>query len=174
MISFSICYKAGLMVLNPFNFACQGFPHKLGWQRIHLQCRIPQLDPWVRKICWRRKGQATHSRILGLLRGSAGKQSARNAGDLGSTPGLGRSPGEGKGYPLQYSGLENPVDCIVHGVTKSRSRLSDFHFLCLSGKRLIPPSSGRSCWVLHSWLCILLFQRFKYAMPFPSVLKSFC
>ena len=51
--------------------------------------------------------------------GSAGKESACNAGDLGSIPGLGRSPGEGKGYPLKYSGLENSMDCIVHGVTKS-------------------------------------------------------
>ena len=49
-------------------------------------------------------------------------------GDLGLIPGLGRSPGEGKGYPLQYSGLENSMDCIVHGVAKSRTRLSDFHF----------------------------------------------
>ena len=48
-------------------------------------------------------------------------------GDLGSIPGLERSPGEGKGYPLQYSGLENSMDCIVHGVTKSRTRLSEFH-----------------------------------------------
>ena len=46
---------------------------------------------------------------------SAGKESACNAGDLGSIPGLGRSPGEGKGYPLQYSGLENSMDCIDHG-----------------------------------------------------------
>ena len=60
--------------------------------------------------------------------GSAGKKSARNAGDLGSIPGLGRFPGGGKGYPLQYSGLENSMDCIVHGVTKSRTRLTDFHF----------------------------------------------
>ena len=60
--------------------------------------------------------------------GSAGKESACNAGDLGSIPGLGRSPGEGKGYPLQYSGLENSMDCIVHGVTKSWTWLSDFHF----------------------------------------------
>ena len=59
---------------------------------------------------------------------SAGKESTCNAGDLGSIPGLGRSPGEGKGYPLQYSGLENSMDCIVHGVTKSWTRLSDFHF----------------------------------------------
>ena len=43
-------------------------------------------------------------------------------------PGLGRSPGEGKGYPLQYSGLENSMDCIVYGVAKSWTRLSDFHF----------------------------------------------
>ena len=49
-------------------------------------------------------------------------------GDLGSIPGLGRSPGEGKGYPFQYSGLENSMDHIVHGVTKSRTGLSDFHF----------------------------------------------
>ena len=47
---------------------------------------------------------------------------------LGSIPGLGRSPGKGKGYPLQYSGLENSMDWIVHGVAKSRTRLSDFQF----------------------------------------------
>ena len=51
-----------------------------------------------------------------------------NMGDLGAIPGLGRSHGEGKGYPLQYSGLENSMDCVVHGVTKGRMRLSDFHF----------------------------------------------
>ena len=56
------------------------------------------------------------------------KESARNAGDLGSIPGLGRSPGEGKGYPLQYSGLENSMGCIVHGVAESQTRLSNFHF----------------------------------------------
>ena len=50
-------------------------------------------------------------------------------GDLGLIPGLGRSPQEGKGYPLQYSGLENSMDCIVHGVTKNQTRLSDFHSL---------------------------------------------
>ena len=59
--------------------------------------------------------------------GSTGKESASNMGGLGSIPGLGRSPGEGKGYPLQCSGLENFMDYIVHGVTKSRTRLNDFH-----------------------------------------------
>ena len=66
---------------------------------------------------------------MGFLCGSDGKESACNAGDLGSIPGLGRSPGEGKGYPLQYSGLENSMDYSVHGVTKSQTWLSDFHFI---------------------------------------------
>ena len=65
---------------------------------------------------------------LGFPGGSAGKESACNAGDLGSIPGLGRSPGEGHSYPLQYSGLENSMDCIVLGVAKSQTRLSDFYF----------------------------------------------
>ena len=56
---------------------------------------------------------------LGFLGGSAGQESACNAGDLGSIPGLGRSPGEGSSYLLQYSGLENPRDYTVHGVAKS-------------------------------------------------------
>ena len=59
---------------------------------------------------------------------SAGKESACNAGDPGLIPGLGRSPGEGKVYPFQYSGLENSMDCVVHGVTNSQTRLSEFHF----------------------------------------------
>ena len=67
---------------------------------------------------------------IGFPCGSAGQESACNVGDLGSTPGLGRSPGEGKAYPLQYSGLENSMDCIVQGVTKSWLQLSDFHFTC--------------------------------------------
>ena len=58
---------------------------------------------------------------LGFPGGSAGKESACNMGELGSIPGLGRFPGEGKGYPLQYSGLENSMDCIVHGVAKSQT-----------------------------------------------------
>ena len=59
---------------------------------------------------------------------SAGKESPCNVGDLGSIPGLGRCPGDGKGSPLQYSGLENSPDCRVHAVARSRTRLSDFHF----------------------------------------------
>ena len=58
---------------------------------------------------------------MGFPCGSAGKESACNAGALGSIPGLGRSPGEGRGYPLQYSGMENSMDYTVHGVAKSRT-----------------------------------------------------
>ena len=55
---------------------------------------------------------------MGLPFSSADKESAHNARDLGLIPGLRRSTGEGKGYPLQYSGLENSKDCIVHGVAE--------------------------------------------------------
>ena len=64
----------------------------------------------------------------GLPHSSVGKESSCNAGDLGLIPGLGRSPEEEKGYPLQYSDLENSMDCIVHGVAKSQTWLSDVHF----------------------------------------------
>ena len=57
---------------------------------------------------------------------SAGKESSCNVGDLGSIPRLERSPGEGNNYPLQYSGLENSMDCIICGVTKSWTQLSGF------------------------------------------------
>ena len=62
---------------------------------------------------------------------SVGKESACNAGDSSLITGSGRSPGEGKGYPLQYSGLENSMDCIIHGVAKSQTRLSDFRLTSL-------------------------------------------
>ena len=74
----------------------------------------------------------TFGRDFGIMRARCGsdlgKEPAFNAGDLGLILGLGRSPGEGKGYPLQYSGLENAMDCTVHGVAKSRTRLRDVHF----------------------------------------------
>ena len=82
------------------------------------------MDSWVGKIPWRRDRLPTPA-FGGSPCGSAGKESAYNVEDLGSVPGLGRSPGEGKAYPLQYSGLENSMDCIVHGVSKSQTQLSD-------------------------------------------------
>ena len=71
-----------------------------------LQCRRPQFDSWVRKISWRRD-RLPIPVFRGFPGGSDGKESACNVGDLGSIPGLGRSPGEGHGNPLQYSCLEN-------------------------------------------------------------------
>ena len=97
---------------------------------IRLQCRRPWFNSWVGKIHWRRDRLPTPV-FLGFPSGSPSKESACNAGDLDSTPGLGRFPAEGNGYPLQYSGLENCMDCIVHGVAKSQTRLSDFHFTIL-------------------------------------------
>ena len=79
------------------------------------------------KIHWKRN-RLPPPVFLGFPGGSAGKESACHVEDLSSITGLGRSPGEGKGYLLQYSGLENSMDCIVHGVTKSWTQLSDFHF----------------------------------------------
>ena len=87
------------------------------------------------KICWKRDRLPTPV-FLGFPCGSAGKESASNVGDWGLIPGLGRFPGEGKGYPLQYSGLENSMDCIVQGATKSQTRLSDFLFHYASSSSL--------------------------------------
>ena len=85
-----------------------------------------QLDSWVGKIRWRRDRLPTPV-FLDFPCVSAGKEPACDAGDLGSIPGLERSLGEGKGYPLQYSDLETSMDCAVHGVAKSRTQLSNFH-----------------------------------------------
>ena len=87
--------------------------------RITVECNLIKID---------RNNYVCFPFLGGFPGSSAGKESACNVRDLGSIPGLGRSPGEGKGCSLQYSGLENSMDCIVHGVTKSWTRLSDFHF----------------------------------------------
>ena len=91
------------------------------------QCRRPWLDSWVGKILWRRDRLPTPV-FLGFPCGSAGKESTSVEGDLGSIPGLGRFLGVGKGYPLQYSGLENSMDCVVHRVAKRQTRLRTFIF----------------------------------------------
>ena len=85
------------------------------------------------RISWDARETCVHNPlnlVEGLPAGSDGKESACNAGNLGSIPGLGRCPGEGKGNPLQYSCLENPMDggawwAIVHGVAKSQTGLSN-------------------------------------------------
>ena len=80
---------------------------------------------------------------IGFPNSSVGKESACSAGDSSSNPGSGRSPGERIGYPLQYSGLENPKDYTVHGVTKSWTQLSDFQSLSLLYKA--SPKAWKSC-----------------------------
>ena len=78
------------------------------WRQFSLNSNIVEEDP-------RRRDKLPTPVFLGFPCGSAGKESTCNAEDLGSIPGLGRSPGEGKGYPLQYFGLENSMDCMVMG-----------------------------------------------------------
>ena len=85
---------------------------------------------------------------------SAGKESACNVGNLGSVPGLGRSPGEGKGYQLQYSGLENSTDCLAYGVTKSWIQLSNLHFHCHSQQKSPKCSACVHAKSLQSWLTL--------------------
>ena len=85
------------------------------------------VDSWVGKIHWRRDRLPTPV-FLGFSGGSAGKQSTCNVGDLGFIPRLGRLPGEGKAYPFWYSGLENFMDCVVYGVTKTQTPMNDFYF----------------------------------------------
>ena len=115
-----------------------------------MQYRRPWFHSWIRKISWRRDRLPTPV-FLGFPCGSAGKESACNVGNLGSIPGLGRFPGKGKGYPLQYSGLENSMDYFVSGVAKSWTRLSNFHFqwkrICLPSRRHgFDPWVGKIAW----------------------------
>ena len=82
--------------------------------------------------------------------GSDGKESACSIGDLCLIPGLGRSLGEGESYPLQYCGLENSIDCIVHAVAKSRTQLSNFHFQTIINGSQDQPR--HLCRYLCSWM----------------------
>ena len=115
----------------------------------HEQCCDEYLyEGFIVDICLHSGGVPRHE-IADFLDSSVGKESACNVGDLGSIPGLGRSPGEGKGYLLQYSGLENSIDCIAHGVAKSRTRLSNFYLLTYA-------NSIRSCQTVFQSFCISL------------------
>ena len=112
------------------------YPLQYSWASLLAQLvkNLPAMqETWVQLLSWETPScpwrRAWQSFQYTIPVGSDGKESACNAGDLGLIPGLVRSPGEGKGYPLQYSGLENSLDCIVHGVTKSWTPLSDFHNL---------------------------------------------
>ena len=110
-----------------------------GYQASGFFYSIPGKIPW-------RGDRLPAPVFLSFPCGSACKESAWNAGDLGLIPGLGRSPGEGKAYPLQYSGLENSIDCIDHGVAKSQTWLSDFHFKVI----LMYGWDGEPLWLTYS------------------------
>ena len=106
------------------------------------------------------KGQASHSIFSGFPGGPSGKESPCNVGDLASNPGLGRSPGEGNGYPLQYSDLENSMDCIVHAVAKSRTQLKQFHFHQASlVAQWVKSLSARKKTQGQSWVSKILWRR---------------
>ena len=111
-----------LFILGTHNFIILGPLASLIAQLVKKLPAVQEtwFNPWVRKIRWRRD-RLPMPVFLGFPCGSAGKESTCNAGDLSSIPWLGRSPGEGKGYPLRYSGLENSTDLIVHGVAKSQT-----------------------------------------------------
>ena len=85
-------------------------------------------------------------RRKGFPDSSVGKESACNAGGLGLIPGLGRSPGEGKVSLLQYSGLENSMDCIGHGVAESQTQLNDFHFPLVRRKTFLRTQRWEDAW----------------------------
>ena len=86
----------------------------------------------VGKIPWRRDWLPTPV-FLGFPGGSDGKEASCNVGDLGLIPGLGRSPGEGIGYPLQYFGLENSMECVVHGGDKESDMSERLSLSCMVG-----------------------------------------
>ena len=123
---------------------CGGFRHRSAWISHGCTCVSPSWTPshlplhpipqggprallHALNLHWSSISR-TVIYVFGLPCSSACKKSTCKAGDPSSIPGLGRSPGEGKGYTLQYSGLENSMDCIVHGVAKSQTQLSNFHF----------------------------------------------
>ena len=112
-----------------------GYPVQSSWASLVAQLvkNLPAMQrylfsSWLGKICWRNDKLPTPV-LLGFLGGSAPKGSTCNAGDLCSIPGLGRLPGEWKGYPLQYSGLEHSMDSIVHGTLRR-------HFLTIQEEKL--------------------------------------
>ena len=101
----------------------------LEWGAIAFPCYAEEANTmFVKKLYSNKKLEfISDFNKVGVPCSSAGKESTCSAGDLGSIPVLERSSGEGKGWPLQYSGLENSRDHTVHGVSKSQIQLSDFH-----------------------------------------------
>ena len=131
------------------------------------------------------KEYATHSSVLGLPSWLSWWTICLQCRRPGFDLGLGRSPGEGEGYPLQYSGMENSMDCIIHGVAKSQTQLSDIHFhleysqsctiiiqsnfrtVSLLQRKSVPISSHSSTPLFLSPLQLLIYFVFvNFTIPF--------
>ena len=149
VLSRSVMYNSG----TPWTIALQA-PLPMGFSRQEYWSGLPFPSP----------GDLPHPRIkptspalqADIL--PPGKEYACHMGDLASIPEWGRSPGEGNGYPLQYSSLENSMDCIVHGVRKSWTRLSDFHFHTLPSEPPGQPVFLWTMWVMTWWLWLCFFS----------------
>ena len=111
-----------LYFIRGFPLWSSGWDFTLAMQVAWVQSLVRVLRPPVVQCC-----QKIKKKKKDFPCGSAGRESTCNVGDLGSFPGLWMSPGEEKGYTLQYSGLENFMDCTDHGVAKSWTELSNFH-----------------------------------------------
>ena len=109
-----------LNLLIQYSTLTKGFPGSSHGKESTCNVGDHGMIPGSGRFPWRRD-RLPNPVFMGFPGVSAGKESACNVENLGSIPGLGRSPGERKGYPSQYSGLENSMDCIDHGVTKSQT-----------------------------------------------------
>ena len=124
---------------------CKGFPESPVGKESACDARRLQLDSWVRKVLWRGERLATPA-FLGFPFGSAGRESACSAGDLGSIPGLGRSPGERKGYPT-------PVFWPGESQRVGHNRVTfsfTFHFPW--------PNPFQMCYIDFFWYCTFFFS----------------
>ena len=153
----------------PDSFCPQVFPGKNTGVGCHFL--LHHFHPTYAKATEKKSNACRLKIVLGVLGfpcGSADKESTCNARDLGSLPGFGISPEEGKGYQLQYSGLENSMDCIIHRVAMNQTRLSNFHFHLVFYNR---------CWSFSSlWLSVkevrVLFNDFSVSFDL-SFLPAF-
>ena len=116
------------MSLDPHPLTPREHALLMSTQEVGVEVGSLQRDAWgkITGLPMSPSPKASLPSIPGFPDSSVGKESAWNAGDPGLIPGLGRSPGEGKGYPLQYSGLENSMDCVVPGVVRSQTRLKSW------------------------------------------------
>ena len=139
---------------------------ELNWIQISLIDQLVKNLPSMQDTPVRFLGEEIHWRsdrlptpvFLGFPCGLAGKESVCNAGDLGLIPGLGRSPGEGKSYPLQYSDLENSMGCIVHGGLKKSDTTERLTLSLLDCPLVVYRNATDFCWFYSFQLCWINFS----------------